>query len=318
MIPSFDDWQATPNEWKGGAVALGNFDGVHHGHQALLDLTAQHAKGLSAPVVVLTFEPHPRGFFVPDTGPFRLTMPPARLRLLEQYGVQAVLAQHFDAAFAALSPDAFIDDVLLKGLGARHVVCGYDFTFGARRGGNVEMLREKAGEKGFGVTVLDPVTREGEIYSSTRIREALRAGWVSEATELLGHAWEIEGTVELGDQRGRTIGFPTANVALGEHLRPRFGVYAVRALVDGSWRDAVANLGRRPTFGKLQENFEVHLFDFAGDLYGKQLAVALSHFIRPEIKFPGLDALKAQIAEDAARARAWLASPPRLGRGTAV
>jgi riboflavin kinase / FMN adenylyltransferase len=306
MIPSFERWQGTPDPWKGGAVALGNFDGVHRGHQALLDRTAEHAKVLNAPVVALTFEPHPRGFFVPDTGPFRLTLLPAKLRLLEQYGVQAVLAQRFDQAFADLSPDAFVDDVLLKGLGARHVVCGYDFTFGARRGGNVEMLRQKGRDRGFGVTVLEPVTHEGEIYSSTRIREALRAGWVSEAAELLGHHWEIEGEVELGDQRGRTIGFPTANVALGEHLRPRFGVYAVRALVDGEWRDAVANLGRRPTFGKLQENFEVHLFDFAGDLYGKTLRAALIEFIRPEMKFGGLDQLKAQIAADGEAARAIL------------
>ena len=308
MIPSFDDWQATPAQWKGGAVALGNFDGVHRGHQALLATTALHAQALKAPLVALTFEPHPRRFFVTDTAPFRLTLPPAKFRLLEHYGVQAVLAQRFDAAFAALSADAFVDDVLLAGLGARHVVCGYDFTFGARRGGNVERLREAGRDKGFGVTVLDPVTHEGEIYSSTRIREALRAGWVSEAAELLGHPWEIKGTVELGDQRGRTIGFPTANVALGEHLRPRFGVYAVRALVDGQWRDAVANLGRRPTFGKLQENFEVHLFDFAGDLYGKVLRVALIDFIRPEIKFAGLDPLKAQIAADGAAARKLLAA----------
>jgi riboflavin kinase/FMN adenylyltransferase len=284
-------------------VALGNFDGVHRGHQALLGHAGEQASTLTAPLVALTFEPHPRRFFVPDTGPFRLTLPPAKLRLLAQYGVQAVLAQHFDEAFAALSPDSFIDDVLLRGLGARHVVCGYDFTFGARRGGNVEMLREKGKARGFGVTVLDPVMREGEIYSSTRIREALRAGWASEAAELLGHAWEIEGVVELGDQRGRTIGFPTANVALGEHLRPRFGVYAVRALVDDSWRDAVANLGRRPTFGKLKENFEVHLFDFDGDLYGKTLRVALVDFIRPEMKFSGLDQLKAQIAADGEAAR---------------
>jgi riboflavin kinase/FMN adenylyltransferase len=222
--------------------------------------------------------------------------------------VQAVLAQRFDQAFADLTPDAFVDDVLLSGLGARHVVCGYDFTFGARRGGNVEMLRRKGQEKGFGVTVLEPVTHEGEIYSSTRIREALRAGWVSEAADLLGHHWEIEGVVELGDQRGRTIGFPTANVALGEHLRPRFGVYAVRALLDGEWRDAVANLGRRPTFGKLKENFEIHLFDFSGDLYGKVLRVALVEFIRPEMKFGGLDQLKAQIAADGEAARKLLAS----------
>jgi len=309
MIPTFDDWQQTPAAWKGGVVALGNFDGVHRGHQALIADAGRTAKTLGAPVVALTFEPHPRGFFVPDTGPFRLTLPPAKLRLLAQYGVQAVLAQRFDASFAALSADSFIDDVLLKGLGARHVVCGYDFTFGARRGGNVEFLRQAGALRGIGVTVLEPVMREGEIYSSTRIREALRAGWASEASELLGHAWEIEGEVELGDQRGRTIGYPTANVALGEHLRPRFGVYAVRALVDGTWRDAVANLGRRPTFGKLKENFEVHLFDFTGDLYGQTLRVALVDFIRPEMKFTGLDQLKAQIAADGQAAKAILAAP---------
>lgn len=307
MVPVFDDWRAVPPEWKGGAVALGNFDGVHRGHQALLAEAKEQAGALGAPVLALTFEPHPRGFFVPDTGPFRLTLPPAKARLLAEYGVQAVLAQHFDAAFAALPADAFVADVLLKGLGARHVVCGYDFTFGARRSGNVERLRAEGKARGFGVTVLDPVMREGEIYSSTRIREALRAGWITEAAGLLGHAWEIEGAVELGDQRGRTIGFPTANVDLGEHLRPRFGVYAVRALVDGQesqgWRDGVANLGKRPTFGKLRENFEVHLFDFAGDLYGRVLRVAMVDFIRPEMKFAGLDQLKAQIAADGEAAR---------------
>jgi riboflavin kinase/FMN adenylyltransferase len=309
MIPVFDDWRRTPAAGKGGAVALGNFDGVHRGHQALLAETAAHARTLGAPLVALTFEPHPRAFFVPDTSPFRLTLPPAKVRLLAQYGAEAVLAQHFDTAFAALSADAFVDDVLLKGLGARHVVCGYDFTFGARRTGNVEKLRKLGAARGFGVTVLDPVTREGEIYSSTRIREALRAGMAGEAAELLGHPWEIEGIVEQGDQRGRTIGFPTANVALGQHLRPRFGVYAVRALVEGIWRNGVANLGRRPTIGKLQENFEVHVFDFAGDLYGQTLRVALVDFIRPEMKFSGFDQLKAQIAADGDAARAVLAAP---------
>jgi riboflavin kinase/FMN adenylyltransferase len=303
MIPAFDRWQDVPADWKGGVVALGNFDGVHRGHQALLARAAEQAKALEAPLVALTFEPHPRRFFVSDTGPFRLTLPPAKRRLLEGQGVQAVLAQHFDEAFAALSADVFIDEVLLRGLGARWVVCGYDFTFGARRSGNVEKLRHRGEVQGFGVTILDPVTHEGEIYSSTRIRQTLRAGMVREAAELLGHRWEIEGVVEQGDQRGRTIGFPTANVALGEHLRPRFGVYAVRALVDGVWRDAVANLGKRPTVGKLQENFEVHVFDFAGDLYGKTLRVAFVDFIRPEMKFAGLDALKAQIAADGQTAR---------------
>jgi len=305
-VPVFDHWQATPSEWKGAVVALGNFDGMHKGHQALIAHARERASALGAPLLALTFEPHPRRFFVPDTAPFRLTLPPAKIRLLGEQGVQAVLAQRFDTAFAALSANAFIDDVLLAGLGARHVVCGYDFTFGVRRTGNVEQLRESGKAKGLGVSVLDPVMREGEIYSSTRIREALRAGWASEAAELLGRDWEIEGVVELGDQRGRTIGFPTANVGLGEHLRPRFGVYAVRALVEGKWRDAVANLGRRPTFGKLKENFEVHLFDFSGDLYDQTLRVALVDFIRPEMKFAGLDQLKAQIAADGQAARTLL------------
>ncbi|UYN94403.1 MAG: bifunctional riboflavin kinase/FAD synthetase [Enhydrobacter sp.] len=307
MIPTFDDWRQVPAQWRGGVVALGNFDGVHKGHQALLARAAETARALAAPLAALTFEPHPRRFFVPDTGPFRLTLLPAKVRLLGEQSVQAVLAQRFDAAFAAIPPDSFVDDVLSRGLGARHVVCGYDFTFGARRGGNVEMLRERGAAQGFGVTVLDPVMREGEIYSSTRIREALRAGWASEASGLLGHPWEIEGVVEEGDKRGRTIGFPTANVALGEYLRPRFGVYAVRALAGGAWHDGVANLGRRPTFGKLQENFEVHLFDFEGDLYGEILRVALIDFIRPEMKFSGLEQLKAQIAADGQAARVALA-----------
>ncbi|MBV8392583.1 MAG: bifunctional riboflavin kinase/FAD synthetase [Alphaproteobacteria bacterium] len=310
MIPVFDDWKSLPAEWTGGVIAMGNFDGVHKGHQALVARAAEQARALEAPLVALTFEPHPRQFFVADTGPFRLTLLPAKVRLLAECGIQAVLAQRFDPAFAAITAQAFVDNVLLQGLGARHVVCGYDFTFGARRTGNVERLRELAAERAFGITVLDPVMREGEIYSSTRIREALRAGMAREATELLGHAWEIEGAVEKGDQRGRTIGFPTANVALGEHLRPRFGVYAVRALVDGQecqgWRNAVANLGKRPTVGKLQENFEVHLFDFTGDLYGRVLRVQLLDFIRPEMKFSGLDQLKAQIAADGQTARSIL------------
>ena len=163
MTPVFDDWRSVPPEWKGGLVALGNFDGVHRGHQALLAHAREQAAPFAAPVVAFTFEPHPRGFFVPDTGPFRLTLSPAKTRLLAEHGVKAVLAQHFDAAFAALPASSFIEDVLLKGLGARHVVCGYDFTFGARRTGNVEMLRAAGKTRGFVVSVLDPVTHEGEI-----------------------------------------------------------------------------------------------------------------------------------------------------------
>jgi riboflavin kinase/FMN adenylyltransferase len=311
-IPIFDDWRAVPAVWRRAVVAMGNFDGVHRGHQALLDRAATLARSAGAPVVALTFEPHPRAFFVPNTGPFRLTLLPAKARLLAEHGVGAVLAQRFDAAFAALPAEAFAREVLAGGLGARHVVCGYDFTFGARRGGNVERLRELGESLGFGVEVLEPVMREGEIYSSTGIREALRLGMVGEAAELLGRPWEIEGIVEEGDRRGRTIGFPTANVALGAHLRPRFGVYAVRTGVAENggvaWREGVANLGRRPTIGKPVENFEVHVFDFDGDLYGKTLRTQLIDFIRPEMKFAGLEALKAQIAADAAAARKILAA----------
>jgi riboflavin kinase/FMN adenylyltransferase len=311
-IPVVDDWRAVPQAWRGAVVALGNFDGVHRGHQALLARAGELARHEGAAVVVLTFEPHPRAFFVPNTGPFRLTLLPAKVRLLAGQGVAAVLAQRFDAAFAALPAESFVRDVLIGGLGVRHVVCGYDFTFGARRGGNVERLREYGTALGFGVEVLDPVMREGEIYSSTGIREALRLGMVDEAADLLGRPWEIEGVVELGDRRGRTIGFPTANVALGDHLRPRFGVYAVRAGIEENgamaWRAAVANLGRRPTIGKTIENFEVHIFAYDGDLYGRTLRTQFIEFIRPEMKFAGLDVLKAQIAADAAAARKILAS----------
>ena len=311
--PVFERWRDVPAAWRGAAVAMGNFDGVHPGHQALLRV-ARGSAGAAAPVLALTFEPHPRAFFVADTAPFRLTAAAAKTRLLARHGAGAVLAQRFDAAFAALPAEEFVDRVLVEGLGARHVVCGYDFTFGARRSGNVDLLQRLGAARGFGVDIVPPVMREGEIYSSTRIREALRAGMAREAAELLGHRWEIEGVVEKGDQRGRTIGFPTANVALGEHLRPRFGVYAVRCGVeeDGAtvWRDAVANLGRRPTFGKIAENFEVHVFDYAGDLYGRTMRVEFVDFIRPEMKFAGLDALKAQIAADSQAARTILAAEP--------
>ena len=306
-----DDFHAVPPALCGGVVPLGNFDGVHRGHQALLAEAAELARPHGAPVVVLTFEPHPRSFFVPDTAPFRLTSPAAKARLLGRYGAAGVLAQRFDVAFAALGAETFVEEALLGGLGARHVICGYDFTFGAKRSGNVDLLQRLGARHGFGVTVLPPVTFEGEIYSSTRIREALRGGAVVQAAELLGHPWEIEGVVETGDRRGRTIGFPTANIALGDYLRPHFGVYAVRAAVEENgvpvWRDGVANLGRRPTFGKLTETFEVHLFDFAGDLYGRTLRVAFVDYIRPEMKFAGLDQLKAQIGADAEAARTILA-----------
>lgn len=307
----YRDARHLPDAARGGVVLLGNFDGVHRGHQAVVAAGRAVADRDGATLGALTFEPHPRSLFVPDTAPFRLTALPAKARLLHRHGCDFVVAQNFDRAFAALEARDFVTGILVEGLAARHVVCGYDFTFGRQRAGHVDALAEWGREFGFGVTVVQPVTREGEIYSSTRIREALRGGHVVEAAALLGQDWEIEGEVVHGDKRGRLIGFPTANVALGEHLVPQLGVYAVRVAEADSdtpdWRPGVANLGRRPTVDGEKLSFEVNLFDFSGDLYGRRLRVALHAFLRPEQKFAGLDALKAQIAADAQAARAILA-----------
>lgn len=307
----YRDARSLPDAVRGGVVLLGNFDGVHRGHQAVIAAGRAVADRGGAPLGALTFEPHPRMLFVPDTAPFRLTALPAKVRLLQRHGCDFVVAQAFDRAFAGLEARAFVAEILVAGLGARHVVCGYDFTFGRQRHGHVDALADWGREFGFGVTVVQPVTREGEIYSSTRIREALRGGHVAEAAALLGQDWEIEGEVLHGDKRGRLLGFPTANVDLGDHLVPRLGVYAVRvaeaAAGEPAWRPGVANLGRRPTVDGEKLSFEVNLFDFSGDLYGRTLRVALAAFLRPEQKFAGLDALKAQISADAEAARAILA-----------
>ncbi|MEQ8347341.1 MAG: bifunctional riboflavin kinase/FAD synthetase [Sneathiellaceae bacterium] len=299
---------------RGGVAVLGNFDGVHRGHQALLELGRTRATELGAPLIVVTFEPHPRSFFAPAAPPFRLTSLRSKARLLAALGVDAVFALHFDAALSRMSANAFVDDLLARDLGLRHVVVGYDFSFGHRRAGNAERLRLGGEEHGFGVDVVDPVGEGVLVYSSTRIREALGEGQVLKAAQQLGHWWEIDGRIEKGDQRGRTIGFPTANVAMGEHLQPRFGVYAVRAMLDGGphpqeWLPAVANLGRRPTFDKENVTWEVHFLDLQADLYGLHVRTALVDFIRPEQKFGGLEALKAQIAADAQTARDRLAMP---------
>jgi riboflavin kinase/FMN adenylyltransferase len=263
---------------------------------------------------VLTFEPHPRSVLHADALPFRLTPFRAKSRLIETLGVDLLFTLHFDLAFAQRSAEDFVAHVLVDGLGARHVVVGYDFVFGHNRRGTPALLAEEGGKHGFGVTIVDPVaTPGGPVYSSTRIREHLAQGRPREAAALLGRFWEIDGRVERGDERGRTIGFPTANLRLEDYLRPAAGVYAVRAgIEDGSggvrWQDGVANFGRRPTVGGSDLRLEVHLFDFSGDLYGRHLRVQLIDYLRPEQKFPGLDALKAQIAADAQQAREILSS----------
>jgi len=310
----FRHYEELPSAVRGGVVALGNFDGVHLGHQAVIGRALDMAKRLGAPAGVMTFEPHPRSVFSPDQPPFRLTPFRIKARLIEALSVNFLLMQHFDKAFAAHSAQDFIEQVLIKGLGVRAVVVGYDFCFGKGRAGSVEMLR---GRPEFETISVDAQGGpDGQTYSSNLIRQSLQEGKPDIAARLLGRPWEIEARVETGDQRGRTIGFPTANLHLGDYVRPAIGVYAVRAGIDlGSdtvWHDGVANLGSRPTFDKQDVILEAHLFDFDGDLYGRHLRVALAGYIRAEQKFDGLPALKAQIAKDCDTARAILSEAAPL------
>jgi riboflavin kinase/FMN adenylyltransferase len=304
---------------RGSILAMGNFDGLHLGHVALIRAASERARVHGAPAAVLTFEPHPRSVFVPDCEPYRLTPFRVKEREIARLDLDYLFIQHFDSAFARKSAESFIDDLIVGALGVAHVVVGHDCTFGNRRRGTPDMLREVGAVRGFGVTVIDPV-RGGDaiVYSSTHIRELLKAGKPREAAAQLGRFWEIDGRVAQGDRRGRTIGFPTANLGLGEYLRPALGVYAVRVTGDGPddpleghTVDGVANIGLRPTVGGLELRLEAHLFDVDRDLYGRHLRVALVDFIRPERKFSGLDELKAQIAADAGTAREALAAVPR-------
>ncbi|MGB0681897.1 MAG: bifunctional riboflavin kinase/FAD synthetase [Magnetovibrionaceae bacterium] len=297
--------------FKGGAVAIGNFDGVHLGHRAVIHEAGNLARDHGIPWCVLTFEPHPRALFRPDDPPFRLTSPEAKARLIGDLGVDCLIELTFDEAFSSLTAEEFVDQVLVEGLGAAQVVAGYDFVFGKGRKGDCDLLLHRGREKGFGFLAVS-AHGDGEVFSSTRVRNHLRDGDARAAATVLGQPFEIEGEVLRGDQRGRQIGFPTANLGLGDYLRPKNGVYAVRAKVsdepDGTWMAGVANLGRRPTYPTEDVMIEVHLFDVAPDLYERRLRVALMDFIRAEQKFDGLDALKAQIAADADRARALLES----------
>jgi riboflavin kinase/FMN adenylyltransferase len=301
-------FENVPGDARGGVVLLGNFDGVHRGHQAVIGAAAEEAARLGAPLVVVTFEPHPRRFFRPDDPPFLLTSFRSKVIQLAALGVDVLLVLRFDRAVSQMSAEDFANKVLIGGLAPRQITIGYDFHFGNQRRGNPAMLKQLAEPVGIAVKVIEPVaTADGEVYSSTRIREYLSGGKPGHAAALLGRPFEIEGRVERGDQRGRTIGFPTANLSLGSYLRPAYGVYAVRAgLGDGEateWVNGVANLGVRPTVDGQKLLFEIHLFDFDRDIYGQHLRVALIEYIRPERRFAGLDALRAQIAEDAAAAR---------------
>ena len=304
----FRHYAPLPADATGAVLALGNFDGVHRGHQTVIAAAGATARKLGAPLGVLTFEPHPRQVFRPDDAPFRLTPLRVKTREIETLGADLLFSLHFDKEFAGRSAENFVDEVLVAALAVRHVVVGYDFVFGRGRAGTVDFLTDIGARRGFGVDIVASVDDgRTDIISSTRIREHLVAGRPADAARLLGRAWEIDGRVEHGDARGRTIGFPTANVMLADYLRPAAGVYAVRVGIertDGTeWHPGVANIGTRPTVGGIDLRLEAHLLDFSGDLYGAHVRVALLEFIRPERKFSSFEELKQQIAADAVEAR---------------
>jgi riboflavin kinase/FMN adenylyltransferase len=293
---------------RGATVALGNFDGVHRGHQHVI--ARAHEALPEAPLGVVTFVPHPRRFFKPDAPAFELMTPETRARRLARIGVERLYQLRFDQDLARLSPQAFCEDVLARGLGIAHVTVGADFCFGAQRAGTAETLQQEGARLGFGVTIV-PLVEEAAIeVSSTAIRQALLDGKPELAAAMFGHWHRIEGTVLHGEKRGRELGYPTANMALDGILAPCFGVYAVRVdVLDGPHAgtfDGVASLGVRPMFGENKPNLEVNLFDFSGDLYGATLSVALVAWQRPEEKFDSLAELIAQMDSDAAEARARL------------
>ncbi|MET3438942.1 bifunctional riboflavin kinase/FAD synthetase [Sphingomonas sp. 1185] len=303
-----DGVSPVPAHLAGGIVALGNFDGFHLGHQTVVGAAVSRARAEGRPALVATFDPHPIRLFKPDAAPFRLTTLDQRERLFAEAGVDAMVVFGFDTALAALSAQEFVEQRLLGALRVGGVVTGEDFTFGRGRSGTVATLREWGRRQGFSVETVAPVTLDGEPVSSSRIRAALIAGNPREAARLLTRPFAIEGVVQHGDKLGRTIGYPTANLDMGHYLRPAYGIYAVRGtLDDGRVLDGAANLGIRPSFDPPKELLEPHFFDFAGDLYGRTLSVALIDYLRPEAKFDTLDALIAQMDGDCARARDILA-----------
>ena len=304
-----------PDSARGGVVAIGNFDGLHRGHRGVLAQAQARARELGVPCNVMTFEPHPRRLFKPDQAPFRLSALRTKLRLMEALGIDNVFVLQFDWEFAKISAEAFVTDLLAGDLGARHVVIGRGFRYGHKRQGDTDLLQRLGEDQGFGVSALDAVLDEhGDTISSSRVRECLRSGEVREAQRLLGRPWEVEGRVEHGAKRGREIGFPTANVPLGEYLEPLHGIYAVRAGVDSGpdtfWMDGAGYIGTRPSVQGQNVLLEVSLFDVTPDLYNKHLRVQLIEFLRGDHAFDSVQALSLQIAEDCRHARRVLENEP--------
>jgi riboflavin kinase/FMN adenylyltransferase len=298
-----------PAAARGAVIAIGNFDGVHRGHQVVIAEAGRLAAALDAPHGVLTFEPHPRTILQAGALPFRLMPFRAKARAIADFGVEFLFIARFDAAMAATEAPTFVTEVLVAGLAARHIVVGRDFVFGHGRAGDRHLLDRMAVAEGFGLTVLDPVGDDDAVFASGRVRESLAAGRPDEATALLGRPWEVEGRVRRGAGRGAALGVPTANLDLKNGFRPRLGIYAARIAVetDTVWRDGVAYVGARPTFGGDEVALEAHLFDFAGDITGRRVRVALVGFIRDDATFADADTLSAQMAADCTAARAALA-----------
>ena len=305
-----DHREPIPENLRGAVIALGNFDGFHLGHQAVVREAVEWARGQGRPAIVATFDPHPARHFAPHLPPFRLTTLDQREELFAAAGANAMLVFHFDAELAGTSAEDFVGELLAKRLGAAGVVTGEDFTFGKGRAGDAAALARLGAAAGIEARTVGPVMDGGEPVSSSRIREALKAGDCETATRLLTRPFAIRGTVQHGDKRGRAIGFPTANLDLGPYLRPHYGIYAVTGRIvgeDGPLAGA-ANVGVRPTFEPPVELLEPYFFDFAGDLYGREIEVALHHFLRPEAKFADLGALTVQMTQDCERARKLLSA----------
>lgn len=304
------DYQFTADADKGAAVAIGNFDGVHLGHQAVIDLTRAAAKATKSPLGILTFEPHPREYFTPNAPSFRLMSAEAKASRLAKLGIENLYQMHFNAALSKLTDREFAQQVIADGFGLSHVVVGADFCFGVGRTGNATKLIEYGAEMGFGVTIADLISENEQVYSSTAIRTALTDGKPQEASKMLGHWHRIEGKVIHGDQRGRELGYPTANLSIDGLHPPKYGVYAVTVdILDGPSAGTyygAASIGERPTFGVYKPNLEVYIFDFSADIYGATISVALVDFQRPELKFDDLDALISQMSLDCTEARTTL------------
>lgn len=296
---------------RGAAAAIGNFDGVHIGHQAVIDLTRQAATAADAPLGIMTFEPHPRSYFSRDSSPFRLMNAEARANRLAKLGVEKLYEVPFNEALASLTPRAFAQTIIADQLGLKHVVVGADFCFGKGRAGTVKDLQAFGKDMGFGVTIAPIIAIDTANVSSTAIRQALTDGKPRDAAAMLGHWHRIEGEVIRGAQRGRELGYPTANMSITGLHPPKFGVYAVKVdVLDGphiGTYDGAASIGVRPMFGENVANCETFIFDFKGDLYGATLSVALVDYLRPELKFDGLDALITQMDADCDSARKILA-----------